>query len=56
MYDNSKSCGNCGKPIPKDDTLCLYCGENPEKAHKIWFVIAAAIVAIILVIMTLQNL
>jgi predicted nucleic acid-binding Zn ribbon protein len=26
-YDHLINCPNCGKPIPQDATMCLYCGE-----------------------------
>ena len=56
-YTNLLPCPHCKKPIPQDATLCLYCGQDVDRAGtgrgKPWWV---PLVAAILIIMLLAYL
>lgn len=50
-FDKLKKCPHCGKPIPSDSTMCLYCGEECYYNKKpSWVVITAIVLAIIILI------
>ena len=54
-YEHTKLCPHCKKPIPRNATICLYCGGTvyPEENKRKWavwaalFIIAAFLLLII---------
>lgn len=55
-FNKLKKCPHCGKPIPEDATMCLYCGKETEtygrkKRWIIWIAILVLICFIALLIL-----
>lgn len=40
-------CPHCGKPIPRDAMLCLYCGESTNQDKRNNWIIWTAVIAVI---------
>ena len=55
-YRNLTPCPACKKPIPRDATLCYYCGKPTSSyAKPLWIVWAAVVVIIAFVLFLLAS-
>jgi len=53
-FNNTKNCPHCGKPVPENSLLCLYCGGRvSQNNHPRWFIITAFIVCAIFIFVLL---
>jgi predicted nucleic acid-binding Zn ribbon protein len=56
-FEKLISCPHCGKPIPAEATMCLYCGETVNLSAKpAWVVWTAIGLIIIFLIFLLAHL
>ena len=51
-YSDCVPCPHCKKPIPKDATLCLYCGEEVYSGKPHWVIVTAVVIAVIFIVLT----
>ncbi|MFH1772582.1 MAG: hypothetical protein ABH872_07185 [Candidatus Omnitrophota bacterium] len=47
-FSKTTNCPHCMKPIPKNSTMCLYCGDEVDLAEKTqWIKWAVTVIVII---------
>jgi hypothetical protein len=55
-FDRLVPCPHCKKPIPRDATICLYCGGDVIYRHKSpWFIALAVFIILVFIIFLLKS-
>ena len=55
-FEKLVACPHCGKPIPQDATMCLYCGqESLWRKKSPWVTIVVALLVVALLIFFLRS-